>query len=185
MAADDDYLADPADLALILGKPADDPKLLLRLRQASARFRGAVRHRVTLVTDDEVTLDGTGRESLLLPVWPTVVVTSVHLDGVLLTEGTDYQWSHDGILRRLGCGYWPDRLRCLRVVYTHGWAVVPEDIAEVVLDKAAAMDAIPIGVASKAVGGQSVTYGAQQAIGVTEQWSQAVERHKIRTSGDV
>lgn len=182
--ATDDYLAEPADLGTLLDKPADDPKLLLHLRSASSRFRGAVGHRVTLVADEQITLDGNGRESLLLPVWPTTAVTSVHLDGELLVEGADYQWSHDGLLRRLGCWHWPNRLRCLHVVYSHGWAVIPEDIAEAVLDKAAAMAAIPIGVASKAVGGQSVTFGAQQAIGVTEQWSQAVNRHKIRTSGD-
>lgn len=182
--ATDDYLAEPADLAILLKKPADDPRLLLELRKASSRFRGAVGHRVTLVEDDAVTLDGNGRESLLLPVWPTTEVATVTLDGVLLVEGTDYSWSDMGVLRRLGCRVWPDRLRCLVVVYSHGSAEVPDDVAEAVLDKAAAMYAIPIGVASKAVGGQSVTYGAQQAIGVTDQWQKAVDRHKVRTSSD-
>ncbi|MEU4256270.1 mobile element protein [Streptomyces fradiae] len=181
----DDYLADPAELALMVGAPADDPRMLLQLRNASRRFRGAVGHQVTLVEDDTVVLDGTGRSSLLLPVWPTVAVTSVTLDGVLLAEGADYEWSASGVLRRAGGGRWPDRLRCATVVYSHGWAVVPEDIAEAVLDKAAAMYKIPIGVASKAVGGQSVTYGAQQAIGVTDQWDKAVQRHRVRTSGDL
>lgn len=185
--ATDDYLADPAELALLVRKPATDPELLLHLRNASRRFRGAVGHRVTLVENDEVTLDGTGRESLLLPVWPTTAVASVTLEGELLVEGSHYQWSDSGVLRRLGNRLWPDRLRCLAVVYSHGWAEgeVPEDIAEAVLDKAAAMCAIPIGVQSKAVGGQSVTYGAQQAIGVTDQWTRAVDRHKVRTSGYV
>lgn len=184
--ATDEYLADPAELALLLNKPATDPKLLLQLKNASRRFRGAVGHRVTLVEDDPVTLDGNGRVSVLLPVWPTTAVASVTLDGVLLAEGTDYQWSDSGVLRRLGCRLWPDQLRCLAVVYSHGWPVgaVPEDIAEAVLDRAGAMYAIPIGVASKAVGGQSVTYGAQQAIGVTDQWQKAVDRYAIRTSGD-
>ncbi|MEU3447248.1 mobile element protein [Streptomyces thermolilacinus] len=181
----DDYLADPAELAVMVGAPANDPRLLLQLRNASRRFRGAVGHEVTLVEDDTVVLDGNGRESLLMPVWPTVAVTSVTLDGVLLVEGTDYEWSQSGILRRAGAGRWPDRLRCLTVVYSHGWSAVPGDITEAVLDKAAAMYKIPIGVQSKAVGGQSVTYGAQQAIGVTDQWHTAVQRHKVRTSGDL
>ncbi|MER7813657.1 mobile element protein [Streptomyces sp. NPDC006798] len=182
--ATDDYLADPAELAQILGRPATDPKLLFALRAATRRFRGAVGHRVTLVADDPVTLDGNGRESILLPVWPTTAVVSVRLDGALLADGTDYAWSHDGMLRRLGCGVWPVRLRCLAVVYSHGWAEVPEDITEAVLDQARIMDAVKPGIQSKAVGGQSVTFGAQAAIGVTDQWTKAVDRHKVRTSGD-
>lgn len=182
--ATDEFLADPDELAQILGRPADDPRLLFALRAASRRFRGAVRHPVTLVEDDAIKLDGNGREAILLPVWPTTVVTSVHLDGALLADGTDYEWSHDGILRRLGCHMWPNRLRCLAVVYSHGWAEVPEDIAEVVLDQARIIDAVKPGVQSKAVGGQSVTFGAQAAIGVTDQWAKAVARHKVRTSGD-
>lgn len=185
MATDDEYLADPAELALLVHRPVDDPEMLLDLKNATRRFRGAVRHRVTLVADDEVVLDGNGRESLLLPVWPTTAVASVVLDGVLLVERVDYDWSDTGVLRRLGCRRWPDRLRCLVVTYSHGFAVVPDDIAEAVLDKAATMSNVPRGVQSKAVGGQSVTYGAQAAVGVTEQWTTTVNRYMIRTSGDV
>ena len=182
--ATDDYLAEPAELAVWLGKPPDDPRLLAALQAATRRFRGAVRHRVTLVENDEVILDGNGREALLLPVWPTTAVTSVYLDDVLLVEGTDYAWSDSGELRRLGCT-WPNRLRCLRVIYSHGWDPVPEEIAEVVIDQARTIYTIVPGVQSKAVGGQSTTFGAQAAIGVTDQWMQAVDRHKVRTSGDV
>ena len=184
MAADD-YLADPAELAIWLGRPADDPKLLAALLAASRRFRGAVGHRVNLVVDDVVTLDGNGRESILLPVWPTTAVAGVLLDGEPLVEGTDYEWSEAGMLRRLGTRRaWPDRLRCIRVTYSHGWAEIPEDIQEAVIDQARIGFDVPAGVQSKTVGGQSVTYGAQAAVGVTDQWSKAVDRHKIRTSGD-
>ncbi|MEV5688643.1 mobile element protein [Streptomyces sp. NPDC052164] len=182
--ATDDYLADPEELAILTGKPATDPRLLQHLKNATRRFRGAVGHKVNLVENDEVVLDGLGRASVLLPVWPTTAVHSVRLDGVLLAEGVGYQWSDSGVLRRLGCDRWPDRLRCLRVIYSHGWATVPEDVAEAVLDKAATMAAVPHGVASKAVGGQSVTYGTQAAVGVTDQWQKCVDRYRIRTAGD-
>jgi hypothetical protein len=180
-----EFLADPDELAIWLGKPADDPKLLAALRAATCRFRGAVGHDVDLVADDEVTLDGNGRESLLLPVWPTTAVTSVILDEVELVEGTDYSWSEIGVLRRLGGQVWPDRLRCLDVVYSHGSSVAPEDVQEAVIDQARTMFAVPAGVQSKAVGGQSVTFGSTAAVGVSDQWSKAVARHKVRTSGDV
>lgn len=187
MAAEE-FLADPAELAVKLGRSEDDPKLLYALRAASRRFRGQVHHPVTFVADDVVVLDGNGRESLLLPVWPVTAVASVVLDGTTLVEGTDYAWSDAGILRRLGCLWWPDRLRCLQVTYSHGWNgldELPGDIQEVVLERAEASFNIPVGVQSKAVGGQSVTFGAQAATGSTEAWTKAVDRYKVRASGDV
>ncbi len=171
-------LADPAELAASLGVPATDTKLLWALTAASRRFRGAVRHPVTLVTDDTATLDGNGLESVLLPAAPVLDVSSVTLDDAALTVGADCDWSADGFLRRLG-GWWPDRLRCITVVYDHGYAVVPEDIQEVVIDQARALYRIDPGVQTKTVGGQSVTFGVQAAIGVTAQWTAAVERYQL------
>lgn len=173
-----DLLADPDELAASLGVPATDPKLLWALTAASRRFRGAVRHPVSLVAGDTVTLDGNGRESVLLPAAPVLAVASITLDGAALTEGTDFDWSADGFLRRL-TWVWPDRLRCIQVVYDHGYAVVPEDIQEVVIDQARAMYRIDPGVQTKTVGGQSVTFGVQAAIGVTAQWTAAVERYQL------
>ncbi|MGK5729722.1 mobile element protein [Streptomyces sp. URMC 124] len=179
-----DLLADPAELAVWLGKSPDDPKLLAALRAATRRFRGAVGHPVTLVAGETVRLDGNGRGAVLLPVWPTVAVSSVTLDGTLLVAGTDYEWSESGILRRLGCQYWPDRLGCLEVVYSHGWAEIPDDAAEAVIDQARSLYTVVPGVQSKAVGGQSVTFGTQASVGVTAQWTAAVNRHKVRTGSD-
>ncbi|WP_406157772.1 mobile element protein [Streptomyces canus] len=187
MAAEDEFLADPAELAAKLGRSEDDPKLLYALRAASRRFRGQVHHPVTFVADDVVVLDGSGRESLLLPVWPVTAVSAVVLDGTELVEGTDYNWSDAGILRRLGCLHWPDRLRCLQVTYSHGWngwSEIPGDIQEAVLERAEAGLTIPVGVQSKAVGGQSVTFGAQAAAGATEAWTKAVDRYKVRASAE-
>lgn len=171
-------LADPQELAVSLGVPATDQKLLWALNAASRRFRGAVRHPVSLVTGDAITLDGNGRESVLLPAAPVLDVSSVKLDGAPLAVGTDCDWSADGFLRRLG-GVWPDQLRCIEVVYDHGYAVIPEDIAEVVIDQARALYRIEPGVASKTVGAQSVAFGMQASIGVTAQWTAAVERYQL------
>lgn len=188
MATPEEYLADPAELAAKLGRSEDDPRLLYALRAATRRFRGQVHHPVTYVEDDVVVLDGSGRESLLLPVWPVTAVSAVVLDGAELVEDTDYSWSDAGVLRRLGCLHWPDRLRCLQVTYSHGWNgwdEIPGDIQEVVLERAEAGLTIPVGVQSQAVGGQSVTFGAQAASGSTEAWARAVDRYKVRASADV
>jgi hypothetical protein len=184
-----DYLADPNELAVWLGVPADTPKLLAALKAATRRFRGAVGHPMDLVIDDEVTLDGNGRESLLLPVWPTTTVTSVAVDGEVLVEGMDYSWSEAGMLRRLGYACWPDRLRCVDVVYSHGFGPaledIPQDVQEAVIDQARTMFTVVPGVQSRAVGGQSVTFGATAAVGVSDQWSKAVARYKVRTGSDL
>jgi hypothetical protein len=184
-----EFLADQAELAEWLDKPADDPKLLAALRAATRRFRGAVGHPMDLVSDDAVTLDGNGRESLLLPVWPVTAVTSVELDGELLIDGTDYSWSEAGMLRRLGYACWPDRLRCIDVVYSHGFGLdlegIPQDVQEAVIDQARTMFTVVPGVQSRAVGGQSVTFGATAAVGVSDQWSKAVARYKVRTGSDL
>jgi hypothetical protein len=184
-----EFLADPVELATWLGQQADEPKMLAALRAATRRFRGAVGHPMDLVVDDEVTLDGNGRESLLLPVWPTTAVASVELDGEALAEGTDYEWSEAGMLRRLGCLRWPDRLRCVDVVYSHGFGLtlddIPQDVQEAVIDQARTMFVVVPGVQSRAVGGQSVTFGATAAVGVSDQWSKAVARYKVRTGSDL
>lgn len=174
-----DYLADPVDLATWLGVAADSPKLLAALGAASSRFRGAVRHHVTHVVDDVLLLDGGGRESILLPAAPVTAVTAVELDSALLIEGTDYAWSEDGFLRRLGGAWWPDRLRCLQVTYSHGHTEPPEDVAEVVVDLARTLYALRPGVQTLQVGGITTTFGAQAAVGVSQQWSTVVEKYRL------
>lgn len=175
-----DYLADPAELAVWLGKPATDPLLLAALAAASRRFRGAVRHPVTSVSGDIVTLDGNGRNALLLPAAPVTAVSSVTVLGTPLVEGSDYEWSADGYLRQLGCGIWPARLRAVVVTYDHGYAEVPQDIQEAVIDQARSMYRVQPGVQSYTAGSESVTFGAQASVGVTSQWSSAVTAYRLR-----
>lgn len=173
-----DPLADPAELAVWLGVPETDPKLIAALNAASRRFRGAVRHPVSLVAGETVVLDGNGLESVLLPCAPVTAVSSVKLDGETLTVNTDYAWSADGYLRRLN-GRWPCRLRCIEGVYSHGYSLIPEDIQEVVIDQARAIYRVQPGVQTLQVGSQNIGFGAQASIGVTAQWSAAVERYRL------
>lgn len=174
-----DYLADPEDLAVWLGVGADDQQLNLALRAASSRFRGAVRHPVHQVMGEVIVLDGTGTGSLLLPAAPVTALSQLLLDGEELTEGEDYTWSSDGYVRREGCQVWPARLRCVQITYTHGYATIPDDIREAVIDQARSIYAVLPGVQQKTVGSQSVTFGAQAATGTTEQWATTVERYQL------
>lgn len=171
-------LADPQELADILGVPVDDPMMLSRLRAASRRFLGAVRPTsFTPVNGDVIWLNGDGSTTLLLPACPVRAVTVVEIDGQAL-EADDFEWSEEGVLRRRA--RWPDRLRSVRVTCDHGYETVPEDVQEVVLDQAEATSNIRKGVQSVSVDGQSVTYGAQAAVGVTQAWSDTVARYTLR-----
>lgn len=177
-----DYLADPADLAAWLPVGEDDPKLLAALAAASSRFRGAVRHRVSFTVDDVITVDGNGSQTVLLPAAPVTAVSELLLDDVELIEGTDFNWSADGYVRRLG-GCWPDRLRCLQVTYSHGYDEVPEEISEAVIDRARLLYAVKAGVQNMQVGGITVGFGQQSAMGVSQQWTDVVDRYRLN-AGD-
>lgn len=173
------YLADPADLAVWLGAPADDPKLLAALSAASRRFAGAVRHPVRLIANDTVTLYGDCTDRLLLPAAPVTAITSVTVDGTALAAGTDYRVRKDaGILRRMGGAVWPDWAE-VDVVWSHGYDPIPDDIAEVVTDQARTIYRVQPGVQTVQAGGESITYGVQAAVGVTAQWSAAVEKYRL------
>lgn len=182
--ATSDYLADPADLATWLGVAADNPKLLVALAAASSRFRGQVRHHISLVTGDTVRIDGTGRQTFLLPAAPVTEITTLELNGVPLVEGTDFEWSENGFVRRLGCLHWPNRLRCIQVVYSHGYDPVPEDISEVVIDQARSQYTVRPGIQTMQVGGQQVGFGAQASVGVTTQWTAMVDKYQLDRGDD-
>lgn len=174
----DPYLADPADLAAWLPVPADDPKLLAALTAASRRFAGAVRHPVRAVTGDTVTLYGDCTDRLLLPAAPVLTVTSVTVDGTALAAGTDYKVRRDaGVLRRIG-DVWPDWAE-VDVVWDHGYDPIPGDVQEVVIDQARTIYRVQPGVQTVQAGGEAITYGVQAAVGVTAQWTAAVERYRL------
>lgn len=175
----DGLLADPDRLAAWLPVPADNPKLLEALRAASSRFVGAVHHPVRLVTGDAITLYGDCTDRLLLPAAPVQTVTSVTVDGTVLTEHVDFRVRRDaGILRRYGCAIWDDWAE-VDVVYGHGYDPIPDDIQDVVIEQARTIYRLQPGVQSIQAGGESITYGAQAAVGVTTQWTTAVESYRL------
>ena len=174
---DTELLADPAELAAKLGLAADDPELLYELRSASRDFVGAVRHPVMLVVDDDIRLDGPGTTMLHLPCAPVVAVTLVEVDGAAVT---DFDWSEDGLLER--AAGWARRLRSVRVVYSHGYPVVPADIADAVSQRAEMAINVSPGLSSMTVGGESVTFATRYAasvVGVTDTWRRVVEKYRL------
>ncbi len=175
MAPPAEFLADPAELATFLGLPADDVRLLAALRAATRRFRGAVRHPVSLVTEDTAYLDGSGRAELHLPAAPVVQLHSVHVDGVELT-GVRAKRRAGVLLHPSGC--WPAWSE-VTVAYDHGHEPVPDEVAEAVIDQARAIYRLDPAIQQITTGTESVSFAATAAVGITSQWQAAVEAHRL------
>ncbi|MER7967782.1 mobile element protein [Streptomyces sp. NPDC096080] len=176
----DPFLAPAADLAVMLAVPADDVQLLAALRAASARFRGQVRHPVSLVTDDTTVLDGSGRALLQLPAAPVVAIHSVRVDGVTL-EGVRVRRQAGLLLHPGGC--W-DEWSEVEVRWDHGHAPVPADVAEAVIDQARTIYRTDPAIQQITTGTESVSFAATAAVGITEQWRAAVEAHRLNRGDD-
>lgn len=174
-------LAEPADLADVLGEPDTDARVVAAIRRASNRFRGAVRWHVSAVADRVVTLDGNGRGSLRVPARElTACAVSLRTPGGLveLVEGRDFDWSGDGIVDRVG-GLWPAQRRAVVVTYSGGFDPVPEDVQEAVIDQAEVMFRVPRGLSSLQVGGVTESFGVRESTGLAEQWVAAVMAYRI------
>ncbi|MGW4250334.1 mobile element protein [Streptomyces californicus] len=180
MAAAAEFLAEPAELATFLSLPADDMRLLAALRAATRRFRGAVRHPVSLVTDATVLLDGTGRAELHLPVAPVVELHSVRVDGEELT-GVRAKRRAGVLLHPAGC--WPAWSE-VTVRLDHGHDPVPDEVAEAVIDQARAIYRLDPAIQQITTGTESVSFAATAAVGITSQWQAAVEAHRLNRGDD-
>lgn len=166
-------LADAAVLARWTQRDPSDPALADAIASASARFRGAVGHPVTLVEDDEIWLDGDGSTVLLLPAGPVAEVTEVAVVG---TTVADYEVSRATSVLTRAAG-WPAAVNAVRVVYTHGYAEVPDDVADAVLHEARTLLALEPGLTAMTVGGESVSF-ATAVVGAGV-WTETVARYRL------
>ncbi|MFF2525899.1 mobile element protein [Streptomyces liangshanensis] len=180
MAVASPYLANPAELGMFLELPADDLRLLAALGASTRRFRGAVRHPVSLVTDDTLFLDGSGRALLHLPAAPIVQLHEVLVDGEVLT-GVRAKRRAGVLLHPDGC--WPPwseiAVRC-----DHGLDPVPGEVAEAVIDQARAIYRLDPAIQQVTTGSESVSFAVTAAVGITSQWQAAVEAHRLNRGDD-
>lgn len=171
-------LAQPSDLALLVGVPETNGKLRLALTRASDRFEGSVGYPIRKVEGDEIDLAGDGGTTLLLPARPVIGTPTVSIDG---TPVTDFQISRRfGVMRR--ADGWPEGLDNVHVVYDHGFEVVPGDIVDAVLEQAEATFRLLVGVANVGAGSEQIGYFASVTTGVTQRWTETVERYQIGTA---
>lgn len=175
-------LATQDDLEAALQRTLDPAQADLALRRASSRVRKYCRQEFTLTTDDTITLPGNGRV-LRLPQRPVVVdgthlLTVTELFGITAVEygcleGRDYTRIGSELTR--GEAWWaPTKLmgwpwmrpqgvwaQRVRVTYSHGYAVVPDDVLDVVLDLAAMSLTNPQGLRQEAIDDYSRTFASE------------------------
>lgn len=173
--------ATPADLASYLELPSVDTASATLFLQMGADAIDAECGQ-TLAHQDVVGLllhGPAGSAELVLPGFPVTAVASVETlgrDGItwtLLTEGTDYTWSANGILTRVFntadpqgaiAPAWPSRADSIRVSYSRGEGTVPSAAKTVNLMIAGRLYINPAGIQSEQIGGMSIRYSAKGGI---------------------
>jgi hypothetical protein len=175
-------LATQTDLEAALQRTLDPDQAALALRRASARVRKYCRQEISLVENDTITLPGNGRV-LRLPQRPIVVddthpLTVVELFGISNVEYEALElrdYTRIGTELTRGEAWWaPTRLmgwpwmrpqgiwaQRVRVTYSHGYAEIPDDILDVVVDVAGLTMTNPQGLRSEAIDDYSRTFAAE------------------------
>lgn len=104
----------------------NDAQALLAIGESTAVIQNYCNQKIEQVSDDVILLDGTGSTKLFLPELPVSSIKSVEVDGVLL-DPTYYALAENGVLWRK-YGVWEVGARNIEVIYSHGYATVPEDV---------------------------------------------------------
>lgn len=157
-------LATPEQARRITGQPfPDEHQACLAMAVASAAVRNHCGWPISEHTAD-VVVDGDGGQILQLPCLHLTDVDAVEIHG---RSVHDWMWSATGQLHR--AAGWPAGFRSVRVVYTAGYGLVPDEVVAVVCTLAS-MASTPSGVAGWTVGGQTVTFtqGGSSAASVGE-----------------
>lgn len=167
-------LVTPADVRLRLEMTEGelpDARILPIITEVSGLILEFCNRTTFEVTEDAVTidLDGSGTSVILLPVHPVAEVVSVtedarHVDtAVELEEDVDFEWSANGVLRRLGAR-WARRARWYRVVFRHGYEATPATALSVAHRVIARTVTNPEGLASETLGADVIGYLGRPAL---------------------
>ena len=161
-------------------------QLLLEL--ATGEIRGYTRQYIA-ETEHTQYLFGTWGPDLELPQRPVTAVDTVTVEGTAID---DLEWDMKGTLRRhaldglswpgdspFPCGHWGGPRTTIQVVYTAGYAEIPDDIRNACLTMAASAFANPEGISQETVGGYSVSYRlAVAGVTLTDDQRRTLRRYR-------
>ena len=171
-------LATVEQLEAWLGRTlADEAAAEQALDIASSVVRTYCGHSISQILNDDITLDGTGTNLLLLPAMPVNGVDIVEVEEEEL-DPTDFAWSKKGFIKRIDGLLWGTLPGSIRVVYNHGYATIPDAILGVVLSLAGRIVDGSSGIKQETIGSYSVTYGDPSPV-LRANEQQALDSYKV------
>lgn len=184
-----------SDVATFLGLTiaANDPQVTQAIAEVTAVIQNYCHQAISVVADDEVTFDGGQCGRLYLPELPVTSVSSVVEDDVTLVDGIDYKLGNHGILYRINRD-WSAGIRNIVVIYSHGYAAIPEDVKGIAYRSAARVYQAQLrakqtdgvtGVAQVSVGDYSVSFEADRSTGDESQKGVSAARTLLLSEKDV
>ncbi len=201
VAAVDPSAASPfateAELEAYTGTSIATDRARLLLDMASGAIRAYTNQTISQVTTTAV-MPGNHSEKLELPERPVTAVTTVLIGDTTIPVDTDYVWdgAHtlyrgtkvDGVLSVNGPDYlingwgdWGGPAAKVTVTYTHGFAIIPNDVKGVCLALAARSLQSPDGVNSESVGSYSVSYSRTGgAVSLLTEEKALLNRYRLR-----
>lgn len=176
MATPETLLCSVEDVAALVGGAPPLPRVTSLISLFSERFLGETGASFSSKEGEVLILDGSGSDTLALPVRPTAVA-SVEVKG----HGGDWRsiafdWSASGLLQA-SHGRFPQRYSSVRVTLDSGPSAggVPADVRAAVAEAVAvALNTVP-GRESVSLGSFSATFS-----GTSEGWVRAVRKYQVR-----
>jgi hypothetical protein len=166
------------------------------IRVAEETVLGIIGSDVSFVEDDDITVNGSGTDALVLRYVDIADVTDVSVDGEAVDEA-NYTLAPTRILYRTDGGIWPRGRGNIALTLTHGWGEIGSDrgneVAMVVREAALsyakdiyqAGSAPPPDIASETLGAYSYTVNAASAAAAAASSRLADLRAKLAAWTDV
>lgn len=169
--------ASASDLAARLGVTltlGEQSRADTLLGLASGLIQREARQTISEVDGDVLNARGVPESRFRLPERPVLSVSSVVLDGVALTSGTDWYLSGDCLVRGIGAGAWvanwgpgwgqgwgrPDQT--LTITYSHGYAAIPDAIRAICVEQVVRAWTNPANLMHEYFGSERIVYAMQQ-----------------------
>ena len=76
-------------------------------------------------------------------------------------------------------GWFPEGLGNVKVTYDHGWAEIPGDVQDAVLEHAATLARVLAHLQQNSAGSTQESYGQAAMVGTTAKWADTVARYSL------
>lgn len=182
-------LATIPDLEAVIGRVVtvdEQPRAERLLELASAAVRRETGQTFDLVTSDIVTVRPVGKVARL-PQRPVTNVIEIVDDGQVVSPDV-YEWTSQGVITRTPLVDWGDVTGSTRwvgpltVTYDHGYDTVPDDVAGIVCDAAAARLSNPDRVRQESIGSYSVTYPTAENVALSTAQKRALSAYSAMSA---